>query len=214
MNKLLMLMQTLIEYPLRLFNGISFRAVVVNSHIDKTARIQTGANIRYSTIGKYTYISKNSSVIHTTIGAFCSIAGGVAIGGGSHNLNAISTSPVFQAGQNIFHKNFAILGFEPYKKTEIGNDVWIGNRAIILQGLKIGDGAVIGAGSVVTHDVEPYSIIAGNPARLLRKRFDEATIKQLMDLKWWEQDEKWLQEHGKEFSSPVCLFENEEEKRT
>ena len=68
----------------------------------------------------------------------------------------------------------------------IGNDVWIGDRATILSGVRIGDGAVIGAGSVVTKDVEPYSIVAGNPARPKRTRFDEETIKKLLEIKWWD----------------------------
>ena len=88
-------------------------------------------------------------------------------------------------------KNFARHEFEIFKRTSIGNDVWIGNRVMIKAGVKIADGAVVGMGSIVTKDIGPYEIWAGNPAKLIRKRFDDGTITILEDMKWWEwNDEK------------------------
>ena len=170
------------SYPKRLFNGISLRATVVDCEIHKKAVIEHHANVRYSKVGKYTYISARSGAVYAKIGNFCSIASNVGIGGGSHMLDAVSTSPVFNKGRNLFGTNFSNIEFSPYKTTIIGNDVWIGNRALILQGVTIGDGAVVGAGSVVTKDVEPYTIVAGNPARVIRKRFDEETVEKLLEL--------------------------------
>lgn len=126
-----------------------------------------------------------------TIGKFCSIADDVSFMlGGNHNLTAFSTFPF----QLIFpgHTGLAELGPRYYVtdrnggKTIIGNDVWIGKDATILSCLNIGDGAVIGANAVVTKDVEPYSIVAGNPAKLIRKRFSEDIICKLLKIKWWE----------------------------
>ncbi len=192
----------LIGYPLRFFNGISFRAKVVDSKIHKTARISAKANVRYSKVGRYSYISSGSGVIHAEVGAFCSVAANVSIGGGSHAMDFVSTSPVFNAGGNTFGVNLAKIPFAPYKPTKIGNDVWIGNRAIVLQGVTVGDGAVIGAGSVVTKDVPPYAIVAGNPARLIRYRFDEETVEKLQKSKWWTFSDKKLQKVGSLMDNP------------
>lgn len=191
-----------IRYPLRLFNGTSLRATVIESKIDKTAVVEHHAKVRYSRIEKYTYISANSSVVYAHIGKYCSVAAGVAIGGGSHDISAVSTSPLFFKGNNVFGKNFANIEFEFFKNTVIGNDVWIGNRAIILQGVTIGDGAVVGAGAVVTKDVEPYAVVAGNPARVIRKRFGDDETDKLLKIKWWNMNEKELKECGEAFASP------------
>ena len=206
MERFKKLLRMLTQYPKRLFCGISLRATVVDSDIDKKAVIQHHANIRYSQIGKYTYVSANASCVYAKIGNFSSIAAGVAIGGGGHNLESVSTSPVFSKGKNIFRRNFASIEYSPYKQTVIGNDVWIGNRALILQGVTIGDGAVVGAGSVVTKDVEPYSVVAGNPARVIKKRFDDETVEKLLALKWWEKDESFLKKYGEHFNSPEKLI--------
>lgn len=207
MERIKKLLRMLLGYPKRLFNGISFRATVVDSKIDKKAKIQHGAIVKYCSVGKYTYISARSSAIYANIGSFCSIASGVGIGGGAHKLDAVSTSPVFNRGRNIFGKNFAGIEFSPYKTTEIGNDVWIGNRAMVLQGVTIGDGAVVGAGSVVTKDVEPYTIVAGNPARVIRKRFDDETVEKLMKIKWWDMSDEDLKKYGQYFDNPEKLLE-------
>ena len=195
------------QYPLRLTNGISFRAWIVDSIIEKTARVQAQCKVRYSTIERYTYIGAGSSVTHANIGSFCSIAADATIGGGGHDLAAVSTSPVFCEGKNIFGTNFAKNKFNPYKKTTIGNDVWIAGRAIILQGVTIGNGAVVGAGAVVTKDVPPYAIVAGNPARIIRYRFPDDTIQSLYEIAWWSWDDKKLRDCGAEMSSSERLID-------
>ncbi len=207
MERIKKLVRVILSYPKRLFNRISFRATVVDSEIDKTSVVEHHANVRYSKIGRYTYISARSGVVFAEIGNFCSIAAGVGIGGGAHKIDAVSTSPVFNKGRNVFKKNFGQIEFSPYKTTVIGNDVWIGNRALVLQGVKIGDGAIVGAGSVVTKDVEPYTIVAGNPARVIRKRFDDETVSKLIESKWWDMSDNELAKFGYEFESPEKLFE-------
>lgn len=211
MSRIKKLLRMLIQYPLRLFNKISFRATVIDSKVDRKAVIEHHANVRYSSIGAYTYVSARSSVIFTQIGNFCSIAAGVGIGGGAHDIDAVSTSPIFNKGRNIFGRNLGNNEFPPYKTTIIGNDVWIGNRALILQGVTIGDGAVVGAGAVVTKDVEPYTIVAGNPAKPIRKRFDDETIDKLLKLKWWDIPDSELKKCGSLFADPKKLIEYFEE---
>lgn len=121
------------------------------------------------------------------IGKFCMIASGVEfiMNGANHLTDAVSTYPFAIFGNGW---EGAMEGRDyPFKgDTEIGNDVWIGYRAAIMAGVKIGDGAIIGAYSVVTKDVEPYSIVGGNPARPIRKRFEEKDIATLLKLRWWD----------------------------
>jgi virginiamycin A acetyltransferase len=120
------------------------------------------------------------------IGKFCQIAKGVTfmMNGANHKMNAFSTYPfyIFE-GWNAKIPQISEL---PLKgDTIIGNDVWIGENSTVLAGVTIGDGAIIGTRSVVASDVEPYSIVCGNPARQIRKRFDRETIDFLLNLKWW-----------------------------
>lgn len=151
----------------------------------KTAKIVGGSQVVRSKLGRYTYIT-GSIVIDTEVGSFCSIADGCIIGGGAHPTNWISTSPIFYSGRNIFHENFSRNKFSEYEHTTIGNDVWIGSCSLLKAGISIGDGAIVGMGSVVTNDIPPYEIWAGNPARLIRSRFNSETRDQLLTIKWWE----------------------------
>lgn len=143
------------------------------------------------TVGRFTYGSPKLMLWddreRIEIGAFCSIADEVAIfGGGEHRPDWVTTYPLRIA----FGDPLAGIDGHPATKgiTRIGNDVWIGYRALILSGVQIGDGAVVGAGAVVTDDVPPYSIVAGNPARVIRYRFGREEIAQLLRLRWWDWD--------------------------
>jgi virginiamycin A acetyltransferase len=122
------------------------------------------------------------------IGKFCQIATGVRfiMNGGNHAMSGFSTYPFKAFGGEWASKHNMPLVSKG--DTVIGNDVWIGNGATIMQGVKVGDGAIIGTNSLVTKDVEPYTIVGGNPAKEIRKRFDEETIHMLLALKWWDWD--------------------------
>lgn len=144
-----------------------------------------------TSVGKYTYINVYSVIYSMAqIGKFCSIGRSVEIGLASHPVDFLSTHP-FQLADSLFHRNADYLNVKKvkwnfHKETKIGNDVWIGAKASISSGVTIGDGAIIAAGAVVSKDVEPYSIVGGVPAKLIRKRFSDETIKELLLLKWWD----------------------------
>lgn len=149
-------------------------------------------------VGEFTYIADSDFESHVTnfypwsrdrliIGKFCQIGAGVEfmMNDANHQMNAVSTFPFY-----------TLEGWEmeapdpddmPFKgDTIIGNDVWIGQNAVILPGVQIGDGAIIGANSVVGSDVAPYTIVAGNPGREIRRRFDEELIALMLELRWWD----------------------------
>lgn len=159
-----------------------------NCKINETSKIGSSNNLINLTLNSYSYIGNNSIIVNASIGSFCSIADNCIIGGGAHPINWVSTSPLFYSGNNIFKKNFSEHYFKEHEFTEIGNDVWIGNNVIIKSGLKIGDGAIIGMGSVLTKNVGEYEIWAGNPAKLIKKRFSEKQIISLTKIKWWEKN--------------------------
>lgn len=189
MRRLIVLLKNIFVFPIRVFSHISPFCVLQNANVDKRAAICSKVRFYRGKIGKYSYIGNNSFVCDTDIGNFTSISTDCYIGGTTHPLDWVSTSPVFHKHENIMKKNFARHEFEIFKRTIIGNDVWIGNRVMIRAGVTIADGAVIGMGSVVTKDVGPYEIWAGNPARFVRKRFDDDIINKLILLKWWEWDD-------------------------
>lgn len=177
--------------PKRLASHIALFCILQEAVVDRTAAICSGVRFYRGKIGKYSYIGNNSFVSDTDIGNFTSISTDCYIGGTSHPTDWVSTSPVFHKWENIMKKNFARHEFEIFRRTTIGNDVWIGNRVMIKAGVNIADGAVIGMGSIVTKDIGPYEIWAGNPARMIRKRFDDETIAALEEMKWWNwNDEK------------------------
>lgn len=159
-----------------------------NSIIAENTHILENCLILNSTIKQYTYIGKNSIVQNATIGLFCSIANDVFIGLGKHPIDRFSTSTLFYKKNNTLNINFIDHDddFSEYEAIEIGNDVWIGARAIIMDGVKISDGAIIAAGAVVTKDIPAYAIVGGVPAKVIKYRFPDEKIENLLSIKWWE----------------------------
>lgn len=160
------------------------------SSISANTHILEGAVVNHSTISEYSYVGRNTIVQHAVIGKFCSIGSEVSIGLGKHPLEHFSTATLFYRKQNtlgidLVDKN---LDFEEYEPIEIGHDVWIGMRALIMDGVKIGTGAIVAANSVVTKDVPAYAIVAGVPAKIIRYRFNEQKIEELLSSSWWEKD--------------------------
>lgn len=179
---------------------------LTNCRLDRTSKICSGSQINNTAIGRYSYVGHDCFFVNVMVGAFCSIADDCHIGGAAHPIARVSTSPVFHEGANILGVNFA--NFNPVKTplTIIKNDVWIGANACIKAGVTIENGAVVGMGAIVTHNIGPYEIWAGNPARMLRKRFDEETIIKLLKSNWWDFPNEKLKKAGMSFYSPEDLF--------
>ncbi|MFT4277075.1 MAG: type B chloramphenicol O-acetyltransferase [Rhodopseudomonas sp.] len=172
-------------------------------------RLVTNPNIQ---VGRYSYYSgyyhghgfdecarfllPDDGVDRLIIGSFCSIGSGAAFimaGNQGHRSDWISTFPFYWM-PDVPAFAGADNGFQPAGDTVIGNDVWIGSEAIIMPGVTIGDGAVIGTRSLVTRNVEPYAIVGGNPAKIIRKRFDDTDIDKLLELRWWDWRDDQLQQ--------------------
>lgn len=152
-------------------------------------------------VGKYTYghpeirIHSWGEGAQLTIGAFCSIATNIDVFlGGNHRSDWATTYPFGHVQQNVFNKFNGVGHPKTNGDVVIGNDVWLGAGVTIMSGVTIGDGAIIANNSHVVKDVEPYNIVGGNPARFIKKRFDDETIAKLLLFKWWELDDDKINE--------------------
>jgi phosphonate metabolism protein (transferase hexapeptide repeat family) len=140
-------------------------------------------------IGDYTYFERQCEAIYTTIGKFCAIAADVRLNALQHPMERVSQHKITYRPNEYFVGAKVDAGFRTLRQNRrvtIGHDVWIGHGAIILPEVTIGHGAVIAAGSVVSKDVAPYSIVAGVPARHIKWRFEPTTARKLMELAWWD----------------------------
>lgn len=192
------------RYRLLSKNGSSISACASidrESTFGVNTKIYANVQINRSSIGKFTYIGPDSKIALTTIGCFCSIGRKVTIGLGLHPTNWLSTHPAFYSIGNQTTKTFSKSNkFIESKPVHIGHDVWIGANAIILDGVTIGNGAIIATGAVVTKDVSPYAIVAGVPAKELRKRFTNSIICELGDWEWWNLPDEKLSILAKQFT--------------
>lgn len=194
-------MMTLAYLYSKLFKRIRGKSIL-NSKIDKKAKVYSGSLVYDSFIGRYSYVGYDCEIVNCEIGNFCSIANGVLIGGAQHPMNWVSTSPVFYDAAGGTNRHLGSLKHSKTKRTKIGNDVWIGSRAIVLQGVSVGNGAVIGAGAVVAKDVPPYAVVGGVPAKVLKYRFDEHVISEMNTIEWWNMDENELIKYAASFDKP------------
>jgi virginiamycin A acetyltransferase len=166
---------------------------------------------KFGTLGRHSYINNMTvymipgvELANIQIGNFCSIGYQItAIINLLHDYKSVTTST-----SPIFHFNHHKMKIDQKYEILIGNDVWIGNGVIILPGVKIGDGAVVGAGSVVTKDVPSYAIVGGNPAKVIKYRFNQEQIKKLLEIKWWNWNDNKIKENKDSFSLEIEDFIN------
>ncbi|MRG56891.1 antibiotic acetyltransferase [Phyllobacterium sp. SYP-B3895] len=157
--------------------------------LGKYAEVGERVILRDVTVGDFSYLERHSEGIYADIGRFCSIAANVRINALEHPMERLTMHKVsyrpneyfrFQGIDNAFRAR------RQAKRVRIGHDVWIGHGAVIMPAVEIGHGAVIGANAVVTRNVEPYMIVAGSPARMIRPRFPQAIATRLIELAWWD----------------------------
>ena len=179
----------------------------INNKFEGHSLVEHDSIISNSEIGYGTYFGSCCRFDRVNIGRYCSIGSNVKVIASMHpTYNWISTHPAFystrkQAGFSYVSED----KFQEYKFADdchtaiIGNDVWIGDDVTIMGGVRINDGAIVGTGAVVTKDVEPYSIVAGIPAKEIRKRFSDSEINKLLELKWWDRSISWIEENAETF---------------
>lgn len=200
------------KYEVDLENGVDI------SHSTFEGKNHIGANsIVYDTkMGYGSGISKNSFFQQCKIGRYVCMGPDVKMAIGQHPTKKfVSIHPAFYAKRAQMGFTYVYQDkFKEHKYAEgqfflvIGNDVWIGSYVRIVEGVTIGDGAIIAAGAVVTKDVPPYAIVGGVPAKIIKYRFDEETIKKLLELKWWEKDQAWIKSHADDFDDVKKLLSN------
>ena len=177
----------LYRYRYKGFKANWYTYVDSKSEFGAFNRLHNGAILVNARLGDMTYVS-SARLVNVVTGKYCSIGRDVLIGGlGHHPTHWPSTHPVFYSNRKqsgVYFNQF--IDFEELSETRVGNDVWIGARAVILDGITIGDGAIIAAGAVVTKDVPSYAIYGGVPAKLIRYRFDSQVRKKLIEIRWWD----------------------------
>lgn len=194
--------------------------VTIDSHdqFEGMNRLTTDVTFLTSSIGYASYIGNRSFIKNTRIGRYTCIATDVmTIAGGHPTVKFVSIHPAFYStrGQSGFtyvneekYSDFNYIDSDHKYTVVIGNDVWIGSSAKIMEGVTIGDGAVVAAGAIVTRDVPPYAIVGGIPAKIIKYRFDTETIQKLVGLKWWDKNQAWIKEHADNFEDVEKLFSN------
>lgn len=178
---------------------ISFFSLWKDTIFDETSQVEYLVKLNKVKIGRYSRVDAFSSVINTTIGNFCEISPGCRVNFGRHPINYLTPHSMFYGGGgwNV-RPDWAKPLPDSYNQMppiSIGNDVWIGVDCKIMSGVTIGDGAIIGTGSLVTKDVPPYAVVGGVPARIIKYRFPKDVIDLLLEIKWWNWDDETISEN-------------------
>ena len=165
---------------------------ISNSRLERHVQINRRNIIDGVTIGQYSYTGANTTLKSATVGTFCSLSWNISATGNYHDCLKLTAHPIAQ----LVSFGFVDESEEHDKRIiHIGNDVWIGANACIMPGVTVGDGAVIGAGAIVTKDVPPFAVVAGNPAKVIKYRFSDEQITALLKVRWWDWSEKLFKKH-------------------
>jgi len=183
---------------------IGYMSTLINVKVGKYNTFHPNTIIVNSSVGDCVYIAAGSHINEAEIGKFCSIGPNVKAGLGMHPTHMVSTFPAFFSDRGQCQIMFSDkCYYEEIGKIKIGNDVWIGASAIIMDNVTIGDGAIVAAGAVVTKNVPPYAIVGGVPAKVIKYRFTEDIVESLLATKWWDNNIDWFKSHWKEMHNPV-----------
>lgn len=189
---------------------IGYMASVTDCRFGKYNRICANSMLNQASLGDMSYVGERSRLSRVAVGKFTCIGPEVIIGLGEHPTKKfVSIHPAFFSSNIRSQRTFCTNSvFSEFSDISIGNDVWIGARALILDGVSVGDGAIVAAGAVVTKNVPPYAIVGGVPARVIRFRFDDAQIEQLLELAWWDRDISWLSQNCQLFQDVDRFISN------
>lgn len=168
--------------------GVTLKHCILHFH----ARVADFASLQNTTIGKYSSIGRYSKITHTYIGKYCAISWDTTINAIGHPYSHLTISAFPYVP---YVGNFVNVRKQSYQKVIIKNDVWIGANSVIMPGITIGNGAIVGAGTVVTKDVPDYAIVAGVPAKIIKYRFSDIIIEKLLKLQWWNLDHEIIKNH-------------------
>jgi len=195
-----------IAYVIARFQKKARLSALRDCRIDPTSAVEGGSQLVSVSMARHSFCGYDCIILNAEIGAFCSIADQVYVGGSAHPMRFVSTSPVFLSHRDSVKTKFAHHHFFQMPRTVIGNDVWIGFGARIRAGVHIGHGAVVGMGAVVTRDVEPYSIVGGNPAREISRRFSPEIAEALLKSEWWNYSDDELTIFARNFNDPEAFL--------
>lgn len=185
----------------------AFSSISMDTAIAECCVIFPDVVLAHSVLERHTYIQRATTIVNTVIGSFCSIGSNVKIGLPDHPLNYVSTHPAFyDPTQPILRSFVTDVLHQVSKKTSLGHDIWVGDGAFIRSGVTIGTGAVVAAGSVVVKDIEPYSIVGGNPARHIKYRFENDIVDGLLKSQWWTFSEAELSQLSQAFVEPLSFI--------
>ena len=198
------------ESSLSNFVSVGDDSIIRFSQLGERVEIGRRNTIDHVSMGKSTYTGEFCIIKHCKIGNFCSISWNASIGGANHQIERLSSAPLHRVISEIEPEEYKSFKEE---KIEIGNDVWIGSGVSILRGVTIGDGAVIAAGAVVTKDVPPYAVVGGVPAKIIKFRFDETIVEELLKIKWWDWPQEIINKHKAIFEEEVNHLTIEELKK-
>ena len=204
MKRLILLMLSKLKSIFQ--RNIAFSSRVEYSIVSPKAKVWEHCKLFHSSLGDYSYVGKHSSLVYAEVGKFCSIASNTSIGMGTHTLKKLSTSPVFTEAKNGTGQKWVMrTEVEPFRKVKVGNDVWIGTHAMVMGGVTIGNGAVVGAGAVVTKDVPPFAIVGGVPAKIIRYRFPKDVVDEVLKHEWWSLPDERLKEYIQLFQKDIDI---------
>lgn len=183
------------------YSILSLSSKISNCSFEEEVRVSPKVEISNTKVSYLSSIGRYSKIVHSEIGKYCAISWDTTINAISHPYNHLTVSAFPYVP---YVGNFVKERKQSYQKVIIKNDVWIGANSVIMPGVTIGNGAIIGAGAVVTKNVPDYAIVAGVPAKIIKYRFSEDIIKRLLELKWWDLDPQIIKEHiqlwGSEFN--------------